>query len=224
MNESLNWLLKDWIITIGQNHETKHLGQSIWTYKRPCQPQQNYKNKTQRNPQLKASQLQNKSWSEFCKQINRKFQINRSCRSNQWYPGETFSRLLNTTEHLSLNRFLGHLRAGRWTRLRLIVKLTEILPPHAFCSLCSHKIICLLSLHFLKTCKAKILGSCQAVSHSLRLISIAATRSSTVIQRGHLTISLGGIVRAEWLCHIRLQGTHMLSLKHELFIEPNFHC
>lgn len=138
-------------------------------------------NKTQRNPLLKASLSQKKkSWSEFCKQINSKFQMNRSCRSNQWQLSERRSRLQK--QCFSLGRLPGHLRQGRKTRLRTIVKRVAMPTSPCIRSICSHKVICLLSSLYI--CKAKILGFCEATPRSPWLRSSATRRNSTIISGG----------------------------------------
>lgn len=122
---------------------------------------------TQRHLLLKASMSQNKFWNEFCKQINRKFQMNRSCRGNQWELREEFSRLQDNRERLSLNRLLGHIRTGKKkkkTTVRLIDRLAEI--STSVWITWGHS-LAKSSLHFLMTYKATFPGSCWAMLQSL---------------------------------------------------------
>lgn len=79
MNDTLSITLKHCIITPEENHRAKHEGQFIWMHKQPCQPQQNYKWDPQESLVESVPDChKNKSWSEFGKQINRKFQMNRT--------------------------------------------------------------------------------------------------------------------------------------------------
>lgn len=127
INDTLSITLKHCIITTEQNYRTKHEEQFIWMHKHPCQLKQNYKWDPQESLVESLSDChKNKSWSEFGKQINRKFQMNRTLEvingglvKDAAGSGTTETTYLCT--HYSAKN-------SRKTRLRPTVRLAEMSP------------------------------------------------------------------------------------------------
>lgn len=86
------------------------------------------------------------------------------------------------TECLSLSRLPGLLGRGRKTRLSAIVKLVATSTSPCIGSVCSHKVICLLSSLYI--CKAKILGFCEPIPQSPWLRNSATEETAPLFSGG----------------------------------------